>query len=97
MAEKHSQRETELKNNEKYIKMVIDRDLKDREEDKMKAKQAQELRLKVKDFQLVQMGRAEPPKSQTQPLLIARARGMSLEELRLNKQLLKEISIKKKH
>lgn len=53
MAEKHSQRETELKNNEKYIKMVIDRDLKDREEDKMKAKQAQELRLKVKDFQLV--------------------------------------------
>jgi len=37
MAEKHRLREKEIKENEKYIKMVIDKDQKDRDEDKKKA------------------------------------------------------------
>ena len=36
-AEKHRLREKEIKENEKYIKMVIDKDQKDRDEDKKKA------------------------------------------------------------
>lgn len=109
---KYKQKEHELIENQKFIQMVISQDERDKRDQLESEKKAKEKRLEVKDFQLKQIGEHMrtfypdkstdniSPKSQTSNSLTMWRRpqgiGMSIEELRLNKPLLKEISRRKK-
>ena len=109
---KYKQKEHELIENQKFIKMVITQDERDKRDQLESEKKAKEKRLEVKDFQLKQIGEHMrtfypekscdniSPHSQTSNSISMWKRphgiGMSIEELRLNKPLLKEISRRKK-
>ena len=97
--EKNKLREAELKNNQKYINMVISQDENDKKRQKEEEAKAAKRRKDVQIIQKMQM--ASPEKVTSDGASSKRQMGkvgshMSLEELRMNKGILKEISKKKK-
>lgn len=122
MRQRDQQREYENGLNRKYMKLVVEQDERDKNEQKEAERKAAEKRMAVKRFQLMQInGEAIAPQfnnlfgedqngaggakgalsprsaGSINPRRVAKnAPGMSIEELRLNKALLKEISQRKK-
>lgn len=113
MEEKRRINELEKENNQRYVKMVIDRDEKDNQEMRHKNELALQRRIEIQKYQRLQMGELTQDDvsagggTTSIPMSIGGKRRhgnskaklggpMHLEEIRMNKNLLKEISRIKK-
>ena len=112
MEEKRRYNELEQENNKRFVKMVIDRDEKDNQDIKEKNQQALQRRIEIQKYQRLQMGEFTSDEQSiggatSIPMSIGGKRRpgnskaklggpMHLEEIRMNKNLLKEISKIKK-
>ena len=105
--EKQRLKEIEMQNNQKYIKMVINQDESEKKKQRDDEARAAAKRKQVQKEQMLQMAGVTSPDKASSDVAsslnsMLRRKGvnvgshMSIEELRINKGILKEISRKKK-